>query len=81
MRLTTPLRAGVSPDEVGLEEVTMHDPRRAPEAVLMTVGRPAVPEPFEAEYGPLRDEVFAYIRDNADQQELADGEAGQHFEW
>ena len=59
----------------------MHDPYRAPQAVVLTVGRPAVPEPFEAEYGPLRNEIFSHIDAQADQDELAGGEPGQHFEW
>ena len=59
----------------------MYETERAPRAVLMTVGRPNVPEPFEADYGPLRDEVFTYIDAHTDQGELAKGEPGQHFEW
>lgn len=54
---------------------------RATQAVVLTVGRPNVPEAFEAEYGSLRDGVFANIDANTDQEELAGGEPGQHFDW
>lgn len=59
----------------------MNQPNRATQVVFATAGRPNVPEPFEAEYGPLRDSIFAYIDAHADQEELAGGEPGQHFEW
>lgn len=59
----------------------MNEPFRAPQAVTMTGGRPNVPEPFNADYGPIRDEILTYIEENTDQKELAGGEAGQHFEW
>lgn len=59
----------------------MHDPTRAPQTVVLTAGRPPVPEPFEADYGPIRDAILAHIDAHADQEELAGGEPGQHFEW
>jgi hypothetical protein len=59
----------------------MDQPTRAPRAVVQTVGRLNVPEPYPADYGSLRDEVFAYIDAHTDQEELAKGEPGQHFEW
>lgn len=59
----------------------MQQLQRAPQAVVTASGRPNVPQPFEAEYGPIRDEIFAYIEANTNQEELASGEPGQHFEW
>jgi len=59
----------------------MNEPQRSPQAVVITAAPPPVPEPFEAEYGPISDEMLAYIDAKADQEELAGGMPGQHFEW
>lgn len=54
---------------------------RAPQAVRISGAPLPTPEPFEAEYGPIRDEMLAYIDANTDQDELAKGMVGQRFEW
>jgi hypothetical protein len=55
--------------------------RRPPTVVSFTPKPLPAQEPFEGEYGPLRDEIFSYIDSHTDQKALAGGKPVQCFEW
>lgn len=59
----------------------MNRPTRATREVSLAPSIPLGPEPFQADYGPVREEVLTYIDRETDQSELAGGRPGQHFDW
>jgi hypothetical protein len=59
----------------------MTEKRRAREVAVDQRPLP-VPDPYaDCEYGPIRDEILKFIDEHTDQDELAGGAVGQHFEW
>lgn len=63
----------------GNKDCHMNDNKRAPAAVTSCGGRPA-PEPFDAEYGPITDEMLAYIDRECPQDQFAEFVTVSRFE-
>lgn len=57
----------------------MNDQFRAPKVVPINRGKPLTPEPFEADYGPVTDDMLKLIDEHCPQEQFKDAKVLKRF--